>query len=107
MTSSKRYKKNIRPFEEDFSKILKTESKVYNCKSTGEESIGYIAEDFVDLGLDRLVSFLDGKVESIHYNRIPLYLTEVVKTQQKQIERQEAHIQELRAALERIEEQLR
>lgn len=85
-TSSKRYKENIKPLNEDFVKILLAEPKSFVYKDTKTKSIGYIAEDFDKIGLDDLLTFNEkGQPESISYDKVSIYLLEVVKDQQKQI----------------------
>ncbi len=76
MSSSRRYKENISPFSDDFRKILHAEPKIFNYKGGPQLlSIGYIAEEFDQLGLDHLVSYnQDNQPESINYEMISLYL---------------------------------
>ena len=84
--------------------------------------MGFIAEDFDDLGLKHLVYYSDkGEVEGINYEKICLYLTAIARkqndrlnTQQKQSDSDKAEIAalkaknaELEARLERIEAALR
>ena len=87
-SSSIRYKENVVDFKDNFYKILNIEPKIFNYKSdsTKTKSIGYIAEEFDELGLNKLVVYSNGKPESISYDKISLYLVEIVKDQQKTIE---------------------
>ena len=86
-TSSRRYKDKIRLLKDDFTKILKVEPKSFIDKTTGRPGIGFIAEDLDALGLKNLVVYNDaGQPESIAYGEIPVYIIEVLKAQQKEIE---------------------
>ena len=86
-SSSERYKENITPLADDFLKILEAQPKSFTDKATQQREIGYIAENFQELGLTNLL-YYDGQglPESIKYEKIPLYLVEVAKLQQQQIE---------------------
>jgi len=99
-SSSERYKKDIRSFEDDFYKILQTEPKTFIYKSDVIRDVGYIAEDFDELGLNNLLIYDEyGLPDSIQYSKITLYLVEVVKDQQKTIETQQEEIEQLKEAL--------
>lgn|GEM_PF-1052796 len=92
--SSRRYKYDIKPLEADFSAILKAEAKIYRRKSdTTRIEIGYIAEEMDSLGLKPLVFYdKEGRVEAFDYERMILYVTEVLKIQHKDIEVLQAEI---------------
>jgi hypothetical protein len=77
--SSEKYKEDIRPLEEDFHKILEAKPKSFIDKVSGERNIGFIAEEFDQLGLNHLVSYRDGEPDALKYELISLYLLEVVK----------------------------
>lgn len=84
--SSLRYKHDVQDFSDDFSKILQVQPKsfVYN---NGGPDIGYIAEDLDAVGLTNLVNYdKEGRPDSIKYDKIPLYLLEVIKQQQVDID---------------------
>jgi hypothetical protein len=86
-TSSLRYKTNIQNLTDNFSSILKLTPRSFTCKNTGKHDIGLIAEEVDALGLKNLVIYdKDGQPESLKYDRIPLYLLEVLKTRQNNIE---------------------
>jgi hypothetical protein len=86
-SSSERYKEDIQDLEGDFDKILDVEPKSYMDKASGQREIGYIAEDLDELGLTDLVIYNgEGEPDGLKYDRISLYLVEVIKAQQAQIE---------------------
>jgi hypothetical protein len=79
-SSSERYKEDIQSFSTDFEKILEVDPKSFKYKATGASDIGYLAEDFDALGLYDLVIYdAEGRPDAIKYDRITLYLLEVVK----------------------------
>ena len=97
--SSRRLKRNIRPMNEDFSLILKVQPKLYNRKGYPDSLVeaGYIAEEFDSLGLHHLVHYYaNGDVFGIDYSRVSLYLTEIVKVHQTEIEKMKAEIAALK-----------
>jgi hypothetical protein len=88
-SSSLRYKTNIRPLEDDFSKILQAEPKVFNFINDEDQLdvLGYIAEEFDEIGLNNLVVYDDlDRPDAIRYDWICLYLNEVAKDHQIRIE---------------------
>ena len=81
-SSSKRYKENIAPLKDDFSKILQAEPVTFTSKESKERGLGLIAEDIDSLGLSSLVIYdAEGRADSVRYEWICLYLLEVLKGQ--------------------------
>ncbi len=78
-SSSEKYKDDIQPLKEDFHKILKAQPKSFIDKVSGERNVGYIAEEFEELGLNNLVIYRDGQPDALKYELVSLYLLEVVK----------------------------
>jgi len=86
-TSSLRYKYNVQPLEEDFSKILQLQPKSFTYKGSDMQGMGYIAEDLDAMGLKDLVGYDgEGRPDSVNYDKISVYLTEIVKQQQQDID---------------------
>jgi hypothetical protein len=80
LTSSLRFKKNIQDFNTNFRQILNVNPVSYEYKSTNAPDIGYIAEEFEKLGLKDLLNYDgEGKPFSIKYDKLPLYIIEVLK----------------------------
>jgi hypothetical protein len=74
-TSSRRYKENITPLKDDFALLLKAQAMTYTRPGNPDRwEIGYIAEDFHDLGLTRLVDYdREGRPDGINYEKnLPL-----------------------------------
>ena len=95
--SSRRSKENITILEDEFSKVLQVEPKTYTRPGNPHVwEIGYIAEEFDELGLNKLVYYnKDGSPGAIHYDKVSLYLIEVVKKLQQQINSYEQRINQL------------
>ncbi len=114
LASSKKIKENIRPYSDDYNKILDLELKAFNYRKehtppgmSPQEDFGYIAEDVAKLGLDNLNTY-DGKgtVDGIRFDKIPFYILEVVKSQQDLIEKQGSQIRVLKEEMSRVKAQL-
>lgn len=98
-TSSVRFKTDVTPLHDNFSKVLALQPKAFRYKEGGDRAIGYLAEDVADLELNDLVAVdASGAPLSVHYKLLPVYILEVVKRQQEAID-------ELREELERLRTQ--
>ncbi|PIZ63364.1 hypothetical protein COY16_02170 [Candidatus Roizmanbacteria bacterium CG_4_10_14_0_2_um_filter_39_13] len=85
-SSSARYKDNIQSFSADYSKVLQLNPVSYDFKKTNMHTIGYIAEEVDALGLSDLVVYdQSGRPDALKYDRLPIYLLEIMKDQQKSI----------------------
>jgi hypothetical protein len=84
--TSKAYMDDIRELKDDFHKILQAEPRSFIDKETSERNIGYIAEEFEELGLTNLVTYRDGQPDAIKYELVCLYLVELMKDRGGQIE---------------------
>jgi hypothetical protein len=99
-TSSARFKERVRGLQDDVRKLLGLEAKTFRYRDSGTESVGYLAEDLAEQGLDHLVARDDdGEPYSVHYKLIPVYLVELVKQQQ-------CVLDDLRSALASVQERL-
>ncbi|MEB3335384.1 MAG: tail fiber domain-containing protein, partial [Cyanobacteriota bacterium] len=99
-SSSRRYKKNIIPLEDDFMKLLSLEPHQYQMRegygTPGFWSFGYLAEDLDQLGLKTLVTYNEaGQPEGINYKKICVYLNEILKGQQECLIKLESQLREL------------
>ena len=95
-TSSKRYKKNIRELKVDPEDVLLLRSVKFDWKETEEEDIGMIAEDVAEVVPDLVVYDGDGRPEAVKYDKVALYLLELVKSQQRRILALEKEVAELK-----------
>jgi hypothetical protein len=105
-SSSEKYKDDIQPLKEDFHKILKAEPKSFIDKVSGERNVGYIAEEFEQLGLNNLVIYKDGEPDALKYELVSLYLLEVVKENTRTAERLKAENESLKGQFENMEARL-
>ncbi len=100
VASSERYKDNIQPLADDFDKILKAEPKSFVYKMDGRKDIGFIAEEFDALGLKDLVIYdKEGRPDSLQYEKVPLYLLEVMKEMKTKNDDLEARVKALEVKL--------
>ena len=97
--SSRRYKTNIQTLEDNWAKILDTRPVKYTRPNSPEYwEYGYIAEEVDSIGLTNLVGYdPKGIPDDVKYDRMVIYLTELVKIQNKRIETLEQDILELKA----------
>lgn len=79
--SSRRYKENITTLEDDFTKILKATPVKYTRPTRPNRwELGYIAEDMDELGLQTLITYDDdGIPDNFNYEKMILYVVEVLK----------------------------
>ncbi|HEY4543681.1 MAG TPA: hypothetical protein VIG40_03460, partial [Tissierellaceae bacterium] len=78
---------------EDYAKEIETGERNENDLQKIERSFGLIAEDVDDLGLKELVIYDDeGKVDALHYDKIPLHLIPLVRDLYKKIDEMERKI---------------
>jgi hypothetical protein len=96
VSSSRRYKKNIRGLESHPDKILDLKPVSFEWKTTSEKDIGLIAEDVHEL-IPALVGYdREGRPDAVRYDKVAIYLLGVVKEQQERISALEKEIAELK-----------
>jgi hypothetical protein len=96
-TSSKRYKTNIRELETAPEAVLKLKPVRFEWISTGEEDIGLIAEDVEQAIPDLVIYDKDGRPDAVKYDRVSIYLLELVRAQQEEIKTLKAKVEQLEA----------
>ncbi|NEO31319.1 MAG: hypothetical protein F6K36_12975 [Symploca sp. SIO3C6] len=96
-TSSQTTKENIAPLEDDFTKILQVAPKTYTRPGDAKHwEIGYLAEEFHELGLHKLVYYDENdSPEAINYRKVSMYLVEVVKELEKKLQQHEQKLNQL------------
>lgn len=97
-SSSMRYKGNIHSYSHGLDIIQNLRPVSFDWKSNRSRDLGLIAEDVERID-PLLVTYRDGRVEGVKYDRIGVVLINAVKEQQAQIESQKKEIQVLRAAI--------
>jgi hypothetical protein len=97
--SSRKHKQNLTPLKDDFEKLLQAVPMTYTRPGAPDRwEIGFIAEEFDELGLKKLVDYApDGKTpEGINYEKICLYLTAIARKQATRLEEQRKQMEALR-----------
>jgi hypothetical protein len=86
ITSSQKYKDNIKTLNRNFNDVLNLRSVEYNFKETSEQHIGYIAEEVYDVSKE-LASLNSQTKEpaAINWFNIILYQNEVIKRLDKEL----------------------
>jgi hypothetical protein len=108
-SSSRRYKKNISPYIfENPEKILNLDlvrfqynrsKREYHQDTRQEWAYGYIAEDVLEKGLHEIVGYnAEGEVEGLDYALFSVFVVELLKKQQKEIEFLKTDIKQLRGS---------
>jgi hypothetical protein len=75
----------------------------FDWKTTGEADIGLIAEEVEKIVPDLVIYDKEGKPDAVKYDKMTVYLLEVVKVQQKKMNAQQEQIEVLKAKLEKLE----
>ncbi len=98
--SSRKSKRNIRRLKDDFFKILTMECKTYTRPNVpGHQEIGCIAEEFLNAGLKNLVFYDEhDQPDGINYEKISLYLLEILKDNAQKLKDYESRIHQLEQA---------
>lgn len=104
-TSSRRFKNNVETLCVDFMRLLDLTPKCYIDKLSGAQEVGYLAETFDSLGLADLVIYRDAVPDGIKYERISVYLVEILKRQAEELEiikQEKKNLEERIARLEKL-----
>lgn len=101
ITSSERYKEDIRPITDALGVVEALEGKSFSWKDSGEEDLGLIAEE-VEKVLPQVVYHSDseGVVEGINYYSLVALLVEAINEQQSTIGALEERIERLERTVE-------
>jgi hypothetical protein len=103
VSSSKRYKKNIRRLESQPDKILHLEPVSFEWKTTSGPDIGLIAEKVHEV-IPELVGYdKQGRPDAVRYEMVSLYLLELVKGQVAAIRELKEENEELKLRIEALE----
>jgi hypothetical protein len=84
-SSSRRYKTNILSFAPGLSLINRLSPVTFDWKSSGKHDLGLVAEEVAEVE-PLLVTYKNGQVEGVKYDRIGVVLLNAVKEQQTEIE---------------------
>ena len=99
--SSRRDKIRIKTLRDDWRKILQARPVMYaRPKSPDYLEYGYIAEEIDSLGLTTMVGYDSlGRPDDVRYDKMVIYLVEMLKLQEKEIDNQKSEIVNLRSDL--------
>jgi hypothetical protein len=102
-SSSLRYKTDIEPYNGGMDVIDRLRPIAFTRILSGTNDIGLAAEDVARIDLRLTYSNENGEVEGVRYELLSTAFINAFKEQQEQIERQGEQIEELQAALARLE----
>jgi len=92
--SSRRYKTNIRDFNEGLSLISQLRPVSFNWKANDQKDFGLVAEDVAEVTPFLTYSNAKGEVEGVKYDRISVVAINAIKEQQAQITSQQAQLKQ-------------
>jgi hypothetical protein len=83
VVSSERYKENIKPWQDDDNKLLRLSIKKFNYKSdtTKTTQYGLIAEEVEQIMPNLIVYGKDNRIESVKYHELPIFLLDIIQSQ--------------------------
>jgi len=105
-TSSRRYKKEIRELQVDPQSVCALRPVEFEWKGSGDRDIGLIAEEVDEVIGDLVVHDRQGRPDAVKYDKLAVYLLQVVKAQQQEITELKERIcqtESLRQRLEAVE----
>lgn len=102
LSSGRRYKRDIQPLEFQPQQACQLRPVKFTWRETGEPDIGLVAEEVAELLPELVVRDNNGRPDAVKYDRLALYLLEIVKAQEARIAALEAQLapQRLEAARE-------
>jgi hypothetical protein len=104
--SSRRWKTNIQPLEGAVSLVRGLRGVRFDWKEDGRRDIGLIAEEVGEVVPEVVVYEANGRdAEAVNYARLVAVLIEAVKTQQQQLDAQQAALDDLLSRVATLEAQ--
>jgi Chaperone of endosialidase len=108
ISSSRRFKKDIKPMDQASEAILRLKPVTFDYKSdsTGTPQFGLIAEEVAEINPDLIVRDADGEIYGVRYEAVnAMLLNEFLKEHQK-VEEQRCKAQEQEAAIVQLKQDL-
>ncbi len=104
-SSSRRFKKEIKPMESASETILALKPVTFHYKSdeTSTPQFGLIAEEVAEVNPDLVVRDKDGEVYTVRYDAVNAMLLNEFLKEHRKVEEQEAIIAELRSTVAKAE----
>jgi predicted ribosome quality control (RQC) complex YloA/Tae2 family protein len=108
MSSSRRFKKEIKPMESISESILALKPVAFHYKSdsTNTPQFGLIAEEVAQVNPDLVVRDKDGQIYSVRYEAVNAMLLNEFLKEHRRNQQQAVTIAELQAATSRQQEQI-
>jgi len=106
-TSSRRYKDHIEPLDlsSQSEALFQLQPVSYDYRESGQHDIGLIAEEVAEL-IPELVTYdQEGRPEAVKYDKGFLYLLDVARRQQQELERRDRLIEGMMRRLDALERQ--
>ena len=105
MSSSRRFKKEIKPMDKASEAILALKPVTFHYKSdkTNRAEFGLIAEEVVEVNPDLVARDADGKPYTVRYEAVNAMLLNEFLKEHRKMQEQEATITHLKSALTRQE----
>jgi len=98
-TSSRRYKKNIKPITDQLKKLIQLQGVEYDRKESQNHEIGLIAEEVNKVYPDLVSKNEEGQTEGVQYSKLTSVLVESIKELKSLVDNQNNRIQELETKL--------
>src|SRR5207249_3753036 len=103
LSSSRRYKENIKPMESTSKALYQLKPATYRYKkeidSTQSPAFGLIAEEVAAVNPDLVARNAEGQPESVHYEMVNAMLLNEFLKEHKKVEEQEATIAQLKSTV--------
>jgi hypothetical protein len=77
--SSRKHKTNVRDLAVNAEKVLELRPVTFQWATTGQEDVGLIAEEVEGVLKDLVIGDAEGRPEAVKYEKVSLYLLQVVK----------------------------
>jgi len=97
--SDKRLKEDIKPLQDSAERIMNLKGISFKWKESGEESLGFIAQDVEKVFPKAVDTDEETGLKSINYGVLIAPLVETIKEQQQDIEKLQKEVQELKGEL--------
>jgi uncharacterized coiled-coil protein SlyX len=104
VSSSRRFKKEIKPMDQTSQAILGLQPVTFQYKSdkTGRSQFGLIAEEVADVNPDLVVRDAEGEIYSVRYEAVNAMLLNEFLKEHRKVEEQEGKVQEQETAITQL-----
>lgn len=102
-SSSRKYKTDIQDLGYDADKVLELRPVRFRWAGTGQEDVGLIAEEVEGVLTDMVIYDQEGKPDAVKYDKVSLYLLQVVKDLKSENDSLKHRLDALDRRVEKIE----